>query len=57
MAMNDFIGLSCADTYGTFWLGPLTISWQSSLGQYAYAPHRQWGNVLVIFKGREFLIH
>lgn len=57
MVMNDFIGLSCADTYGSFWLGPLVISWQNSMGQYAYAPHRQWGNVLVIFKGREFLIH
>jgi len=55
--MNDFIGIICSSDWGTMWLGPLSISWQSSLGQYAYAPHRQWGNVLVIFKGREFLIY
>jgi hypothetical protein len=55
--MNDFIGLSCTSDWGNFWLGPLTISWQNSLGPYAFAPHREWGNVLVIFKGHEFIFH
>ncbi len=55
--MNDFIGLICTGDWGSAWLGPLSVSWQNSMGSYAFVAHRQWGNVLVIFKGREFLFH
>jgi hypothetical protein len=57
MAMNDTMGLICCSDWGTAWFGPFSISWQNSMGSYAFAPHREWGNVLVVFKGREFIFH
>ena len=55
--MNDFIGMICTSDWGTMWFGPLSISWQNSLGAQALLPRRTWGNTLVIFKSREFLFH
>jgi hypothetical protein len=55
--MNDFIGFLCTSDWGTMWLGPLSISWQNSMGSEALLPRRTWGNTLVIFKNREFLFH
>jgi hypothetical protein len=57
MGMNDFIGLICTSDWGTMWFGPLSISWQNSMGMYSLLPRREWGNTLIIFQDREFLLH
>jgi hypothetical protein len=55
--MNDFFGLICTSDWGCIWFGPFSINWQNSMGMYSLLPNRKWGSTLIIFQGREFLLH
>lgn len=57
MELNEMFSFYCNSEWGCFYLGPISLIWQNSAGQYAYFQHRQWGNTILIIGEREFSFH